>query len=223
MSTTKTTIFTLLAALLISCNGQLSPSPISSPPPPSPITDEFVYKWKAQWLNGAGCKPPCWEDITPGVTSLQEMANLLNLMPATKKIDRGANYIQWEFSKKNYGAALSANGSDTILNLHITFDGGYDEQQFSLPEVFEKYGEPVNLQPYSCTDGGCETNLVYPEIGMALTVYVRTSNGGNLLITESSPIVGIWFFVPSLKNYMQILGFQDYAIRNWNGFGTYSQ
>lgn len=40
--------------------------------------------WEYRFLNGIGCRPPCWEGVTPGITNQEELTRTLAAMGRIK-------------------------------------------------------------------------------------------------------------------------------------------
>ena len=41
---------------------------------PSEEAKPETVPWVNEWLDSSACKPPCWEGITPGVTTLYQIS-----------------------------------------------------------------------------------------------------------------------------------------------------
>ncbi len=54
----------------------------SSTPTLVPATTAPTFSdWQARWLKGISCRPPCWEGIIPGKTTLEEAVKILEKSP----------------------------------------------------------------------------------------------------------------------------------------------
>ncbi len=221
-------LLAICVAFLVSCNAY--PSVTQGTPIPLPLptqTDSaFRYDWKNNWLNNATCAPPCWENITPGQTTLQEATGIIKNLPGVEiygtyrdKVDWGVHGL-YSGSASVYGFGPVGDGSNTILNISIYFG---DDENISLQDVLRVFDSPSNVQVVDCMHSLCTVNVIYPESGLLLRLeLVSTEN--TVVIDETSELVGLDFFTPGMDNYQMVFyPFRDFAIRKWEGYGTYQE
>lgn len=214
-------LLVIYVALLVSCNAypsltQSTPTPL---PLPTPTDLAFRYNWKMNWLNNATCKPPCWEGITPGRTSLQDTMKILASLPGAKIMSPTKTGVQWAGSQSYNGYAETEAGSNIVLYIAIRFN---HNQNISLEEALSIFGEPINIQSNNCVHGGCDVFMIYPESGLALMI-MSPSTDRTVKIDKSSEIQGLIFFSPGIDNYLKIVPFRDFEVRKWEGYGTYQE
>lgn len=136
--------------------------------------------WSLGWLRGEPCLPPCWANITPGVTTATEAADILrNASFVTQLevddesilgIDSGA--IWWEGPGNSLisGRLDFTLSSPTISTIKVLYERGLD-----LETIFEAYGEPSHVSAfmsYFGPEGGplqYSSALVYLQQGFAVT------------------------------------------------------
>ena len=157
------------------------------------------------------CEPPCWQNITPGLTSSADALDILNAADSI-------TVIQYADSGLVFGGDAGVPCCQIVLD-----DGGIVSAmvlQFApnmlLGDVVGKYGEPsfVTGQPVSGTEA--TLILVYPERGLFVYVAVTKADG---LLKEISPIVSAIFATPT--ETVQLL--QDTPLDNWKGYLTYDE
>ena len=157
------------------------------------------------------CEPPCWQNITPGLTSSADALDILNAADSI-------TVIQYADSGMVFGSDTGVPCCQIVLD-----DGGMVSAmvlQFApnmlLGDVIGKYGDPsfVTGQPVSGKEAALI--LVYPERGLFVYAAVTKADG---LLKEISPIVSAIFATPT--ETVQLL--QDTPLDNWKGYLTYDE
>ncbi len=196
---------------------------------------------KSSVLDDTTCDAPCWREIIPGRTSLDEsLKYILGMTDVAKdsvKLTDGnygfwQNGILWSFDHVIENSGELFFNSDEVIFLKVSIA---KNQIVSLSEVFSKYGEPDLV--YS-TYGILETmmksiSLIYSN---GICVELRTQNINPTRVEPNSDIYyttivstieikSISFFDPNLSSnvistscYWPI---EEKYIQKWNGFGKY--
>jgi len=190
-----------------------------SPPPPA------KGDWMIKWLNNPTCLPPCWENITPGETNIDESIALLQQVEEidSQKIVRiGSNAgprnrveVNWGFKDSNYGGLVNTIRDDPIIKMiHLDSD-----QVVTIAEIVSKYGDPQEVLVSRCMSGFCEVFLIYKEMGMGLYIFPRQLRSRNSLV-ELFPVQ----VVDSVQFYSKVpdaTDSYDLGIYTWKGYTTY--
>lgn len=211
----------LFALMIVSCI-KISPPPITPSETivePTQTALSTRHESITRWLSGTACVLPCWEHITLGKTWLEEaaldLAELADVRIAVKENDR----LEWNASGYYYGIAVAAINNNTVAVVNLSFNS---EQNISLQEAIEVYGYPTYIQ-LLCSEGLCETNLIYPDKGMAIRLFLARQAGNYVVITEHSKINGLLLFVPGIDNYTKMADFKLNALRIREGLCIYLQ
>jgi len=194
----KSTVCTLLASaflVLLSCipsTGTITPTQIATPP-----------GWIMESLENPVCFPPCWENITPGVSSIDSVQNIQQKYPDMSiETERGSSIVQM-----------------VKLNLSI-----YDNLPNEL--LISRFGKPDYVRIYKCdSNKRCEAHMVFVDLGMVLNLYPENTGKFQKFIVTISPstsVVNIYFLEPGLNNYYRNFGGDAGKMIPWNDFGTYS-
>ena len=237
----KITGFLLLIGLalnLVACGEMLQK--IKPTPTPTPIPIEIqaaiilataspVNNWQTNWLEGIPCRPPCWEGITPGVTTftqttqiLQKKNFVINLeVDPTRSRFMADTYTNWSWissiglepnGRNNNSSVHTNEGSDKIAYIKVLLNT-------TIAEVIKYYGEPefINVDVYKGVDY-VDKNIrfVYLKHGFM----VVASNTGLLHeLLADSQINEIIFFVPNLEGLEKIISKDDLTV--WQGFESF--
>ncbi len=209
-----------LAVVLVSACG-----PVATRPPTTTLvtpTSESSAHWWIEWLSHQACKPPCWNNITPGVTTFDEAVSILENSPEVTVRYKGIDSVDWNFSNNDGGGTLTASG-DGIVDT-IWMGSGSDSKLLSK-EVVASYGYPEYVKPFDCREGMCESLLLYSDLGMFLTVFVRntgTTDHPQFEVSPDTAITRVYFIERGLESFQRIPDFQDYDLLwGWKGYGQY--
>lgn len=204
-----------LIILGVSCQVNYTSTPIPSP------TSETPSNWWISWLAQPVCKPPCWQNITPGATTINEAVSILESMPEIKITYKAKDGIDWTFSK-NEGGTLTATKEGIVDTIWI---GSKSDQKLLLKSSVAAYNSPEYVKPYDCRGDMCSAVLVYPDIGMLLDIFIKNkgnTNNPRIDILPDTVVERVYFILPGMENFQKIPDFQDYdLLMKWKGYGEY--
>ncbi len=176
----------LLCLMLVS--GGCNAYPTYSPTPWPTLIDRGLF-------YGEPCAPPCWEGITPGISSEEDVVRRFEQLKSEGRI------IDYELTLWDYQADLSPSPSSS--RAHLIFHGGrvdyliirYDLQEFDyrVRQVVERFGEPEAYARYS----GVEREECYCKEWDDSRAYTQPSTVGYLLY----PSQGLTFYVAVAEGY----------------------
>lgn len=106
--------------------------------------------WQTRWLRSIPCKAPCWEGITPGITTMEEAAKLLKqnplINPNSIKItvdnyDKSVEDLAWKWITNVPGGTLYSihNSSQSVVK---EIDPYYDPMELTLNNIIQLLGQP---------------------------------------------------------------------------------
>ncbi len=217
MKITNTTLLLgWFAILCVSCNNSVIPiSPTGAP--------ENFINWQTAWLDQPVCKLPCWQNITPGVTTRGEAVSILENTPGIVIIYNKPNGLSWNFgSKTEEGDVILSAENGIVSGIFLSSIN----KDLNLEEIIAVYGFPRYVKPFDCREGNCDTILIYPNLGMLLDVYI-----GNLGIDDVSPqieilpgtiVYRVYFIETGMENFQKMSIFQYHgSLMVWKGYGQY--
>ena len=126
-------------------------------------------------INNRLCDPPCWLNIQPGTTSVEEAVKSLELSslvePKTIKRTKANQYFppdQIFFKLKGEGSGNLSIENGVVTSIEL------GEVSLPLKYIFEQYGEPeqVLILPYWEWDKKWYVVFLYPEQGI-LCEYIK--------------------------------------------------
>ena len=175
------------------------PPPTPTPPPPT---------WFTDWLIDPVCQPPCWQEITPGVTTITETYKILQALPWVENLDgpgkplldKGDIQLDWDFVPPSSGGGMALAFDDGRIN-NIEIGGILSTQ---LQKVIENYGYPSHVYIPDCSHGKCVTMLIYMTTGMAVQLFLDWDRDveGDVTVKPDDEVTRIRFFPPGEKSYL---------------------
>jgi hypothetical protein len=188
-------------------------------------------------LTGEPCEPPCWQGLTPGESSEDDVNEFLE---TSKLVNRGSVFhsdittagsgvvgvsIQW-LSSSARGRVQNCFAVHAGLLSHIFLHPDYD---LTLERLIERYGPP---ERYTAHLSGCErpwvdVTLYYPTHGF--TVYL-TMRPDDATLKPESKVEKIWYFrAAPLEQFLELGREAGYFSsipanaeefgRDWQGYG----
>jgi hypothetical protein len=221
MPTSKLVALVLAAAALLiaACVGCGEPPPLDT-----------------SLLTGEPCEPPCWQGLTPGESTEEDVAEF---MRTTRFVDTRTVYrgritragevvgvsIQW---RSTFGGGRGYNSFDIHAGVlsHITIHPDYD---LTLERLIGRHGPP---EKYNANLSGYErqwidVTLYYPTHGF--TVYLVLYPNDATLRPDSS-VESVWYFRAAQLGRFLELGWEAGRFgsvpapgeefgRDWQGYG----
>jgi len=214
----KNNAFCLLSLSIIICCVSCGPVVATA----ITATPENSWNWQTAWLDQPVCKPPCWQNINPGVTTRDEAVSILENTPGIVITYNKKNGLSWNFGTKTEGGNVVLSEDGIVSGVWL----GSTNKNLYLKEVVAAYSFPKYVNPFDCRDGMCDTVLVYLDLGVLLTVFVENKGVNNdtprLEILPETIVYRVYFIEPGMENSQNYLGSQDNApIMDWKGYGEY--
>jgi hypothetical protein len=113
--------------------------------------EKSITALERNWLKGIPCAPPCWENITPGKTTLTETLAVLKQNPAIKpeSVSLDPSYLTWDWLGGTGGGQIYFEDSQDIqivTDIWPGFLGTPNGQNlFTLGEIIDAFGEPSHI------------------------------------------------------------------------------
>jgi hypothetical protein len=206
----------ILALSLVACNVPSTPLPLS--------TETLIPpNWWDSWLAQPACKLLCWQNITPGVTTMKEAISILENLPELTITFKSEDGADWVFNEnKDEGGTLGASDAGVV---DIIWLGSVSDTKLHLATVVASYDAPEYVKPYDCREGMCSTALIYPDLGMFLSIFIEnagTINNPQFEILPDAIIDRVYFIEQGMNNFQNRITFQDYdLLTDWKGYGEY--
>jgi hypothetical protein len=179
------------------------------------------------------CRPPCWEGVVPGNTTVDEAFQLWSRseiishvevvtlpMPALNK----DGFLTWLWANGEEGGDAiygSVNGVPTVDMISPRFSS-FSGDSISIGDVIGAFGEPEYVQAVATGYTDEVTKVIYslflyfPRQGFVIGINVHRES----IITPDLPIAGITFFPISTYQELTQRFSPDYPelFTQWNGY-----
>lgn len=219
--------FLALLGVLIIFNTSCQSANTNTPRPS--ITPPTSQNWWDTWLVNPICHPPCWQNITPGVTTIDEAVSMLENLPETEITSKSEFGVSWDFiQNEDEGGTLGISEDGIVRMIWLA---SVSDRKLLLKTIVTSYNEPEYVKPYDCRQGMCVTALVYPDVGMFLSVFVENTSSNSsqegdpfpeIEILPETVINRVYFTEPGIKSFRNILQLQESElIMDWKGYGAY--
>ena len=235
-------ILLMLLGLVIDC--VLTIYQPFSPPPEPPAPNQTL--WIDAWLENPVCQPPCLDNIIPGVTPADEVAEKLSAHPGVLKVERKKkNYyydvIQWYTPENETGWELGEvtvyTDTEIVTGIDVYVYSHSDVATILLGDFIDAFGEPDYVYPYVYLVGElfvsseCEAELYYIDKGM----WVHISNAEKVfeekIDVTPNAVISMVALLPPPSNIEEAFNSKSwyyYAYGNdinkvvpWDGYGKY--
>jgi hypothetical protein len=205
--------FLFVLVLLISIPGcdflaYQNPSPVPTP------------NWWADFFTNTTCIPPCWDNITPGKTSMKEAQRIVqsrndieNFKGPSPVYDNFIS-VSWKFKNSQTSGSIGFDVSGTtVLGIGFQID-------MQLNQIIEKIGFPDQVIPQgSLNPRQAGLDLIYTRFNLALMALVEEKNG----VIQITPHLYIFQMdMSTTEGHLQYMQqFNQNQILKWHGYGEY--
>lgn len=191
-------------------------------------------EWLNKFLKDPTCLPPCWENIVPGKTTIDDASSILSHVSGIKiannptVLSGNTRQMDWRFDQSNDGGDVTTDDQGKVIS---KISLGFYEK-LTTEEIISAFGQPTDVLLYDCrSEFGkhtCEVHLIFQETGIALRTGLIDNFGKNMYQVNISPqteINGIWFFQKINGTYEKVIGrnsfnYPQYFIK-WKGYSNY--
>jgi hypothetical protein len=201
-------------------NGTASPTTLITDTPLPLYPPEF---WQTRWIRGEPCSPPCWENITPGITSVKDATEYLRANPWIRNVfvrmEKDQGYIVWEWNNGEEGGdILFDTGS---LESPIRFIRPYLSSRNRFGDIVAKFGEPSDVKAFAETTPDRPVRILYTieVIFRSKGLHLRSSQNP-FIKPDLSPetIFDIVSFFSSEDSLDNVFKYSKNFISPWQGY-----
>ncbi|MBI5294187.1 MAG: hypothetical protein HY869_01840 [Chloroflexi bacterium] len=179
-------------------------------------------------LHNLPCTVPCWQGITPGVTTKDEAITILQnstfipadtLQSGEKSESRGGAHWKWRTEDSFWTESRVEWCDEIVCEIALHADSA-----ITVDEVMARFGVPDKV---SIIDIGIPENpewgfsFYYPRHGLEVLVHV--SGGLDAVLEPSENIFGVYLFPPMTIEERIVfsgLSIETQDLRDWNGYGN---
>ncbi len=199
-----------------------------------PDSVKIEQPWIPTWLSNPICDIPCWENITPGKTNIQEVPSILKdiggvLTDNSNKTDLTGSCLFYGFLD-NFGNSTGVgnlctgiNTPDIVEEIHIYTN--YSSPTIYLKDVIDTFGDPDYITIVT-ERNYCAPLVLYKTRGFAMS-FSFGSCKEKYRISETMVVDSLYFYNPTSEPFSneRIRGpyyYNPQNLKEWSGFGLYS-
>lgn len=207
-------------------------SPTKFMPPPTPTLSQLSDTELKNLFGDATCSWPCWEGITPGVTSDNEALENLKDSPLVLNNSIHAEELTAGFGNTKWYWKISdkqpLKGNLEWRNGIVLFNALTLYPIVSLGEIINRFGPPEKVEVNNCSpivegpQKWCVT-LYYAKNGFEIHFNPDGSGfGDDIQIAPSDFINFVTLFKPStIEEWLLSMSFDPHPdLRDWKGYGN---
>jgi len=188
-------------------------------------------------LTGEPCEPPCWQGLTPGVSTHEEVnefvrtsgfVNPQTLYPG--RLSRGGQRVGVSLQWRSIAGRGRGHNSFTIEDGVLKYIIIYPDYDLTLESLIDRHGAPGKFLVIIAGSGlpYLSVTLFYPTHGFTATVELPIDDAQ--LLPESI-VSRVWYFQAApLDRFIELgceVGFLGStpekwleSLRDWKGYGT---
>lgn len=198
--------------------------------------------WLSTWIDLPSCVPPCWENLTPGVsnfteaqTAFSDREDIDNFHIGVGPLAKDQKILDWYFSDKGGDGQIYSDLKGEKIASIVLSTNPHNNKTLNLEEILLKFEEPDDITVIHCLpENGpiCELRLLYPEIGIAfmfrsIPTYENSEEPFlDIDVDPKAEVTEIMFFPPGKSGYIEATSnrIRDdlERVQGWNGFGKYT-
>lgn len=163
-------------------------------------------------ISTESCGIPCWQNIIPGETSLDEARTIIEEIEAVTIVQDTDAGIAFTVTESDICCQVLVESGTTTVNAIIL----QLAPNITLGQVIEMHGEPtfVSGEPYSSSEA--IFTLFYVDLGTIMNVHVEGENGQ---LGDDSLIISSIYVEEGLMSSVVTQNPLD----NWKGYLTYNE
>jgi hypothetical protein len=208
--------------------------PVTTPTLNSPVSQD----WQSNWLKGTPCRPPCWEGIIPGHTTVNEALELLKknqLISGVEQFTSSFNVtvegLRWNWATTSQSSSILGEGgllyNDNVSKVIYSITPIYGETVFTFDQVIQQFGEPTYIiaQAQRQAEGNSISyylNIIYVNQGFYVSNWSSSKNLGKPILKADMILNhGVSFFIPGPGYLNKVFPNATKYLISWQGFKTF--
>ena len=181
------------------------------PPERSLLNDRFLAD--TSLITGDPCAPPCWQNIVPGRTTLDEALAIVSSLEGIELQRQTEREFQFGQSDGPACCQISADDSQIVSAIILQF-----APEMTLGDAISNYGEPLFFRGQPFADSEAILWFFYPDLQTMIQVLVPGTAG---VLHTDAPLVAAYYLAGidlsdessagALTPWKGYVSFQDYV------------
>ncbi|MCY4018546.1 MAG: thioredoxin domain-containing protein [Chloroflexi bacterium] len=179
--------------------------------PPEPTVLDSAMLPDISLLTGDPCAPPCWQNIRPGKTDMQEALEILSTLDSIRITAASDAGIVFSYGAGPPCCQIASDDAGQVAGIVLQL-----APQVLVGELIQNLGEPQYVTGMPFSDREYLLVLVYPDHAAFVYAMIPGPDGA---LDELSPVVSAIY--ASDEQMQQIISTSPFD--NWKGYLSYSQ
>lgn len=163
-------------------------------------------------ISGTPCSPPCFQDITPGITTEEQAFEILSSLVDIKTCD------QWEKNESGRNRGIRCSNIGMIFNdLGIVNGISFEpSESITVDEIIKKQGDPdaVNTSLLGVENQPPVAMMLYFD-NKYMVIYLPEQDSKTYNLESITPVRSIAYFDQNTYKKASIM------YLSWKGYGEY--
>ena len=172
--------------------------------------------WLNDFLYNPVCEPPCWENITPGITKDQEVEEALlgSGFISEIEISMPGEYYAWKFKNEEGDGSIWISEKTQLVSI-ISF--AFGEKQFSFGSFAAALGEPTYVKVLPSPSGEYDVSLIYPDRGVIIGLGLLPGRS-SVKLSANEEVFDVALYKDTPEN---LFIYRSDQWQEWKGFDVY--
>jgi protein-disulfide isomerase len=162
-------------------------------------------------ITGEPCGSPCWQNITPGETTISDAHTIVEQLATANIMQEGTNGFAFSVGTETMCCQIASQDGVTVSMMFLQLTPNN-----TLGDVIEVHGEPTYVDGEPFNDSEYIMTLFYSDLNAVIYALVDGANGQ---LSEESPIITVIYTADDLMATV----IESSPLDNWKGFLTYSE
>jgi hypothetical protein len=184
-------------------------------PPPELRSDKYLHD--NSLISSEPCAAPCWNGITPGITSWRDAITIIEddprfEQPQTQAEENGPRIgALWKEVGGDDCCQMGTDDGETVSVILVQLAPDH-----TLGELIEEQGEPTYVIGTPGNEDQAIVNVFYPDKALIVMVFVAGAENGQL--SRASEIVGAYYLTQQQMDLIVDVS----SLYAWKGYQPFS-
>ena len=162
-------------------------------------------------LTQEPCGSPCWQNITPGETSLEDARTIVEQLANANIVQDDASGFAFTMDSDIICCQIATQDGETVTTIFLQL-----APNMLLGEVIENHDEPTYISGEQFSDSESIMIAFYPDMNALIYTVVDGENGQ---LSEESPVFTVIYTSTDLMNTIV----NTNPLDNWKGYLSYDE
>ena len=190
----------------------------------APTDTTVPANWTTRWLQSIPCAAPCWEGVTPGVTTVDETIRIWRQSPIISQAQEDSNRTVIQLAWRQDGTLAGGAAYRPTDRVIISIGVGYPTP-FALQDLRSAFGEPSHVYAKVSKDASEQPfyRLSFVYLPKGLIVNALVADPTRPVLSEDMRVTSPTFVQASLEGLTTTMPqMTEKTLVPWKGFLDFS-